>query len=95
VLESQIQISVTRSMPLVRETLRSISISSNVVALIIDSFAHEAFEFAKELNILSYIYFPCSAMVLSICLNSSKLDETITCEYKDHPQPIDIPGEKH
>lgn len=92
VLESQVQISVTRSMPLVCETLRSISTSSNVVALIVDSFAHEAHEFAKELNILSYTYFPCSAMVLSMCLYSSKLDETITCEYKDHPQPIEIPG---
>lgn len=94
VLESQVQISVTRSMPLVRETLRSIisTSSNNMVALIVDAFAHEAHEFAKELNILSYTYFPCSAMVLSMCLYSSKLDETITCEYKDHPQPIEIPG---
>jgi hydroquinone glucosyltransferase len=96
ILESQIQISVSRSMPLVYETLRSISTSSiNVVAIIVDSFAYEAHKFAKELNILSYSYFPCSAMVLSMCLYSSKLDESITCEYKDHPHPIEIPGESN
>jgi hydroquinone glucosyltransferase len=82
-------------MPLVCETLRSISTSSNVVAIIVDSFVYEAHKFAKELNILSYRYFPCSAMVLSMCLYSSKLDESITCEYKDHPDPIEIPGESN
>ncbi|KAL5061439.1 hypothetical protein RYX36_023176 [Vicia faba] len=91
-LESQVQISVSRSMAYVFETLRSISTNSNLVALVIDSFAHEAHQFAKELNILSYTYFPCSAMVLSMCLYFSKLDKIITCEYKDHPTPIEIPG---
>ncbi|CAK8559991.1 unnamed protein product [Lathyrus sativus] len=91
-LESQVQISVSRSMPYVFETLRSFSTNSNLVALVIDPFAHEAHKFAKELNILSYTYFPCSAMVLSMCLYFSKLDKMITCEYKDHPTPIEIPG---
>lgn len=92
-LESQVQISVSRSMTYVFETLRSISTNSNLVALVVDPFAHEAHKFAKELNILSYTYFPCSAMVLSMCLYFSKLDKIITCEYKDHPTPIEIPGE--
>ncbi|KAI5423379.1 hypothetical protein KIW84_046372, partial [Lathyrus oleraceus] len=91
-LESQVQISVFKSMPYVFETLRSISTNSNLVALIVDGFAHEAHKFAKELSILSYTYFPGSAMVLSMCLYFSKLDKIITCEYKDHPTPIEIPG---
>jgi hypothetical protein len=66
-----------------------------LVAQIVDPFAYEAHQFAKELNILSYTYYPCSAMVLSMCLNLSKLDQTITCEYKDHPHPIEIPGESN
>lgn len=92
-LESQVQLSVSRSMPSVRETLRSLATRSNVVALVVDAFAHEALEFGKELNILSYIYFPCSMMVLSLCLHSSRLDETISCEFRDYPKPIEIPGQ--
>jgi hydroquinone glucosyltransferase len=95
VLESQVQTLVSRYMPLVRETLRSINTKSDLVAQIVDPFAYEAHQFAKELNILSYTYYPCSAMVLSMCLNLSKLDQTITCEYKDHPHPIEIPGESN
>ncbi|KAJ1439479.1 UDP-glycosyltransferase family, conserved site [Sesbania bispinosa] len=91
-LEIQLQLGVSRSMPSVREALKSLCIQNRVVALIVDTFAHEALEFCKEMNILSYIYFPCSTMLLSLCLNSSKLDETVTCEYRDYPKPIEIPG---
>lgn len=92
-LETQLQIAISDAMPSVREALRSLASSSHVVALVVDAFAHEAMEFGKELNMLSYIYFPCSIMMLSLGLHSSKLDETVSCEYRDHPQPIEIPGE--
>ncbi|XP_027334001.1 hydroquinone glucosyltransferase-like [Abrus precatorius] len=94
-IEIQIQLSVSRSMPLVREALTSLinsSGSSKVVALIADGMAIEALEFGKEFNILSYIYFPCSIMLLSLCLHSSELDEKVSCEYRDHPKLIEIPG---
>ncbi|KOM58665.1 hypothetical protein LR48_Vigan11g169900 [Vigna angularis] len=51
-----------------------------------------ALEFGKELHILSYIYFPCSTMVLSVCFHSQNLDEEVSCEYKDHPGLIHLPG---
>ena len=93
-LEAQLSLAVSRSMPSIREALKTlISTSSyNLVALVVDAIAHEALEFGKEFNILSYIYFACSAMLLSLCLQSSKLDETVPCEYRDYPKPIEIPG---
>ncbi|KAK7287003.1 hypothetical protein RJT34_22400 [Clitoria ternatea] len=109
-VENQVQLSTSRAMPLVRDTLTSLvtniatpggtvaaaaaatTTSNKVVALIVDAMATEALEFGKELNILSYLYFPCSTMLLSMCLHFSKLDEIVLCEYKDHPQLIEIPG---
>ncbi|KAK7350401.1 hypothetical protein VNO77_08995 [Canavalia gladiata] len=91
-LELQIQLSLSRSMPFVRDTLTSLINSNKAVALIVDAMVPEALEFGKEFNILSYIYFPCSTMLLSLCLHSSKLDEKVSCEYRDHPHLIEIPG---
>jgi len=79
-------------MPSVRETLISLSKTADITALIADSMAPEALEFGKELNVLSYIYFPCSTMVLSICFHCQTLDEEVACEYKDHPGLIHLPG---
>lgn len=68
------------------------SITSKVVAIVADYFAYEVFPLAKKHNILSYTFFPSSATVLSLCFNSTFLNETITCEFRDLKQPIQIPG---
>ncbi|KAL2319943.1 hypothetical protein Fmac_028912 [Flemingia macrophylla] len=91
-VEVQLQLSVSRVMPSVRDTLRSLLSSTNVVALIADAMVPEALEFVKEHNILSYIYFPCSSMLLSLCLHAPTLDQEVSCEYRDHPHLIKIPG---
>ncbi|KAK7395580.1 hypothetical protein VNO78_16142 [Psophocarpus tetragonolobus] len=59
---------------------------------IIECFAFQALEFAKEFNLLSYFYFPSSATVLSLHLHLPKLDEEIACEYKELTEPIKLPG---
>ncbi|KAK7382867.1 hypothetical protein VNO80_01997 [Phaseolus coccineus] len=91
-VEIQIQLSTSRAMPSVRETLISLSKTTQLTALIADAMNPEALEFGKELDIFSYIYFPCSTMVLSICFHSKNLDEEVSCEYKDHPGLIHLPG---
>ncbi|TKY68959.1 Hydroquinone glucosyltransferase [Spatholobus suberectus] len=93
-VEIQLQFSVSRAMPSVMDALRSLvsNPSSKVAALIADAMAPEALEFGKEHSILSYVYFPCSTMLLSLCLHSPKLDEEVSCEYRDHPYLIEIPG---
>ncbi|KAI9078687.1 hypothetical protein K1719_039367 [Acacia pycnantha] len=93
-LQVQLQLAVSRSIPLVREALSSLVSSTNLVAVVVDPFANEVIELAKELNVLSYIYFPSSAMLLSLCLYSSKLDDKVdsNCEFRDLPGFIEIPG---
>lgn len=62
------------------------------MALIVDSFAVEALKFAKEFNMLSYIYYPGAATTLSLSLYLPKLDDETSCEYRDLSEPIKIPG---
>ncbi|XP_047181459.1 hydroquinone glucosyltransferase-like [Vigna umbellata] len=91
-VEVQTQLSASRAMSSVRETLVSLSKTTDISVLVADAMAPEALEFGKELHILSYIYFPCSTMVLSVCFHSQNLDEEVSCEYKDHPGLIHLPG---
>jgi hydroquinone glucosyltransferase len=55
-----------------------------VVALVADPLATQALEISKEFNLLSFIYFPLSAMATSIHLYLPTLHEQISCEYIDH-----------
>ncbi|XP_057426610.1 uncharacterized protein LOC130720042 [Lotus japonicus] len=90
-LAVQIELSVTLSLPLIKQELNSLCSRTRVVALVVDIFAHEAMDFAKELNLLSYIYLPQAAMMLSMYFNSTKLDEIIS-ESRDLEDAIDLPG---
>ncbi|XP_020204998.1 UDP-glycosyltransferase 72B1, partial [Cajanus cajan] len=63
-----------------------------LVALVVDLFAFQALEFAKEFKALSYFYFPSSALVLSLLLHALKMDEEVSGEYADLTEPIKLPG---
>ena len=91
-LEMQIQLSLTQSLPSIHQALKSLTLKTHLVALVVDPFAVEALNFAKEFNMLSYIYYPGAATTLSLSLYLPKLDEEISCEYRDLPEPIKIPG---
>ncbi|KAG5002186.1 hypothetical protein JHK85_023855 [Glycine max] len=88
----QVQLAVTHSLPFIREALKTISLSSRLVAMFADMFASDALICAKELNLLSFVYFPSSAMTLSFCFYLPKLDQTFPSEFKDLTEPIEIPG---
>jgi len=93
-LAAHLQLAVTRSLPFIRDALKSLSLTSNLVALVADLFASDALICAKELNILSLIYCPSSATTLSFCLFLPKLDQTVVAntQFKDLHEPIQIPG---
>jgi len=87
-----IQLTVTRSLPSIHQALKSLTSKTPLVAIIADAFAFEALDFAKEFNSLSYLYFPCSSFVLSLLLHLPKLDEEVSCEFKDLQEPIKLKG---
>nr|POF19571.1 hydroquinone glucosyltransferase [Quercus suber] len=87
-LEVQAMLTLTRSLPPLRDVLKSTRFS----AFVVDPFGIDALDIAKELNISPYIFFPSNAFALSLVLHLPKLDETVSCEYRDLPEPIKLPG---
>uniref|UniRef100_A0A7N2LFJ4 Uncharacterized protein n=1 Tax=Quercus lobata TaxID=97700 RepID=A0A7N2LFJ4_QUELO len=86
--EVQTILTLTRSLPPLREVLKSTRFS----AFVVDPFGIDALDIAKELNISPYSFFPTNAFALSLILHLPKLDETVSCEYRDLPEPLKLPG---
>ncbi|CAJ2664929.1 unnamed protein product [Trifolium pratense] len=91
-LQMKIQRTVTHSLPYLHQALKSFASRTPLVALVVDLFAVEALHFAKEFNMLSYIYYPVAANTLAWKFYLPKLDEETSCKYIDLPEPIKIPG---
>ncbi|MCH89973.1 UDP-glycosyltransferase, partial [Trifolium medium] len=91
-LMESIHLTLVHSLPYLHQALNSLSLRTPIVALVVDILAAKALYFAKELNILSYIYSPVAATTLSLSFYLPKLDEETLCEYKDLPKPIKLPG---
>ncbi|KAI8572723.1 hypothetical protein RHMOL_Rhmol01G0221700 [Rhododendron molle] len=90
--ETAIALTVSRSLPSLHDVLKSLVSSSRVVALVVDLFATDAFDVAAEFGISPYIFFASTAMTLSLFLYLPKLHESVSCEYRDLAEPVQIPG---
>jgi hydroquinone glucosyltransferase len=91
-IEPIISLTVVRSLPSLRDELKSLIERTKVAALVVDLFGTDAFDVAREFNVSPYIFFPSTAMALSLFLYLPKLDQMVSCEYRDHPEPLKIPG---
>ncbi|CAL5400898.1 unnamed protein product [Camellia sinensis] len=91
-IETRISLTMAQSIPSLREAVRSLVGSTGLVALVVDLFGTDAFEVAREFNLSPYIFFPSTAMALSLFLHLPKLDQAVSCEYRDLPDPVQIPG---
>nr|XP_048320305.1 hydroquinone glucosyltransferase-like isoform X1 [Ziziphus jujuba var. spinosa]XP_048320306.1 hydroquinone glucosyltransferase-like isoform X1 [Ziziphus jujuba var. spinosa] len=91
-MEARIILSLIRSLPALRESLTVLNDSTRLVALVVDLLGVEALGLAKDFDVLPYIFFPSSMMVLSSIFYLPVLDETTSCEYRDLPEPIKLPG---
>ncbi|CAJ2664874.1 unnamed protein product [Trifolium pratense] len=74
-LASQLQLTLTHSLPFIHQALKSLTLRTPLVALVVDCFAVEALDFAKEFNMLSYMYYPGSATTLALSFYLPKLDQ--------------------
>ncbi|PON70228.1 UDP-glucuronosyl/UDP-glucosyltransferase [Trema orientale] len=90
--ETLVFLAVTRSLSPLREVLKSLKATSNLVGLVVDDFGTDAFDIAKELDISTYIFFTSSAMMLFFSLGLPQLDERVSGEYRDMAEPVRIPG---
>ncbi|KAJ0047972.1 hypothetical protein Pint_15015 [Pistacia integerrima] len=91
-IETRISLSLVRSLSALRETLKVLTESTKLAALVADVFGTDALEVAKEFGILSFIFFPSNALVLSFVLHLPELDKKVTCEFRDLPEPLQLPG---
>ncbi|KAL7233680.1 hypothetical protein ACSBR1_017321 [Camellia fascicularis] len=88
----QIFLTVTLSLPSIKHTLASLSTTTRLVSLIVDQFEIDAIDVAKEFGASPYLFFSSLAMSLLFCLHLPKIDEMVTGEYRDLPEPIQFPG---
>ncbi|XP_071717094.1 hydroquinone glucosyltransferase-like [Rutidosis leptorrhynchoides] len=91
-IETRISLMVTRSLDSLREVFKSLVVEKNIVALFVDPFGTDAFDVSIEFCVSPYLFFPTTAMTLSFCYYLPKLDQMVSCEYKDLPEPVQIPG---
>uniref|UniRef100_A0A5B7AIN7 Glycosyltransferase n=1 Tax=Davidia involucrata TaxID=16924 RepID=A0A5B7AIN7_DAVIN len=91
-IETRISLTVTRSLSSLRDVFKSFVVTTRLVALVVDLFGTDAFDVAKEFNVSPYVFYPSTAMALSLFFHLPKLDETVSCEYRDLPEPVQIPG---
>jgi hydroquinone glucosyltransferase len=66
--------------------------SHRLSALILDLFSTDAFDTGAELNIPSYLYFPTTANNLCFAFYFPQLDQQVQCEFREIPEPLNIPG---
>ncbi|PON82465.1 UDP-glucuronosyl/UDP-glucosyltransferase [Trema orientale] len=92
VIETRIELTLTRSLPALRQTLKALTESTRFVALVVDIFGPVAFDVAQEFGIPPYIFFPTTALVLSFFFYLPKLDAITSAEYGQLPEPIKLPG---
>ncbi|KAK9927015.1 hypothetical protein M0R45_024220 [Rubus argutus] len=90
--ETKIALTLTRSLSALRDSVKALAESTRLVALVVDLFGPEAFDVANEFNMLPYLFFPTTAMGLWLVFELPKLDEATSCEYRDLPEPVQLPG---
>ncbi|KAK8570390.1 hypothetical protein V6N13_003073 [Hibiscus sabdariffa] len=90
--ETLVSLTMLRSLSSLRDVLKSLVSKTKLVALVVDLFGTDAFDVAKEFDVSPYIFFPSTAMALSLFLHLPKLDQMVSCEYRDLPEPVRIPG---
>lgn len=91
-IETRISLTVARSLPSLRDALKSLAATTRLAALVVDLFGTDAFDVANEFKIPPYIFFPSTATALSFFLYLPKLHEMVACEFRDLPRPIRVPG---
>ncbi|GLU00784.1 hypothetical protein SLE2022_181290 [Rubroshorea leprosula] len=91
-IETLLSLTVVRSLPSLRDVLKSLTEKTHLVSLVVDLFGTDAFDVAREFNVSPYIFFTSTAMALSLFFYLPELDEKVSGEYRDLPEPVKIPG---
>ncbi|KAG5538690.1 hypothetical protein RHGRI_019301 [Rhododendron griersonianum] len=91
-VSSQIFATMSLSIPSLHDTLKLLSSTNQLVALVVDLFGLDASDVAKEIGVPPYLFFGFPAMGLLLVMHLPKLDKMVTCEYRDMPEPVKLLG---
>ncbi|EAY75001.1 hypothetical protein OsI_02900 [Oryza sativa Indica Group] len=92
-VETRILTVVRRALPHLRDLLRSLLDSPAGVAVFLsDLLSPRALAVAAELGIPRYVFCTSNLMCLTSFLHNPVLDRTTTCEFRDLPGPVLLPG---
>ncbi|KAL3517268.1 hypothetical protein ACH5RR_024170 [Cinchona calisaya] len=91
-IETRISLTVTRSLPSLRDVLKCLLGSTRLAALVVDIFGTDAFDVAKEFDVSPYMFCPTTATALSFFLFLPRLHEMEPSEFRDLVEPFHIPG---
>uniref|UniRef100_A0A0D9V308 Glycosyltransferase n=1 Tax=Leersia perrieri TaxID=77586 RepID=A0A0D9V308_9ORYZ len=92
-VETRIFTVVRRALPHLRDLLRSLLASpAGVAVFVADLLSPRALAVAAELGIPRYVFFTSNLMCLSTLLYTPELARTTSCDCRDLPDPILLPG---
>nr|WNV71563.1 glycosyltransferase [Iris domestica] len=91
-MEARLCVLAARSAPSVKGLLLSLRSSSNLVAYVTDIFGADTFLDARELGVPTYMFFTSNYFMLSFMFHLPTLDATTSCEFRDLPEPLELPG---
>ncbi|CAN6162278.1 unnamed protein product [Urochloa humidicola] len=93
---TRIVTAVHRTLPHLRALLRSLILASSpsggVTVFLADMLCPAALAVAEDLGIPRYVFYPSSLMSLCTLLYTPELARTTTCECRDLPGPVLLPG---
>ncbi|KAF5177066.1 Glycosyltransferase [Thalictrum thalictroides] len=91
-IETRIFLTINRSLSSITDALKDLMANSHIVALVLDCFGMDAYDVANQLNLPYYVFFTSAAMGLLFTFELPNLDATYSCEYRDMPEPLKLPG---
>ncbi|KAJ6830048.1 UDP-glycosyltransferase 72B1 [Iris pallida] len=90
--ETRICVAAARSVAALVQLLRELKEGRNVVAFVADLFGGDSLAAGREVGVPAYMFFPSNLLMLSLMLHLPALDAAISCELRDLPEPLKLPG---
>ncbi|ESW25273.1 hypothetical protein PHAVU_003G021900 [Phaseolus vulgaris] len=91
-IELRIELTMLHSLPFLRSSITSINTLPPPSALIVDMFGLQALPMARDLSMLTYVYFATSAWFAAVTLYFSVADKKIMETHAESREPLPIPG---
>ncbi|XP_037456771.1 hydroquinone glucosyltransferase-like [Triticum dicoccoides] len=84
---------INRALPQLRDLLRSLlGLPAGITAFMTDMLCPAALAVSKEMGLPGYVFYTSSLMSLLSLLYTPELSRTTTCECRDLPEPVMLPG---